>query len=207
MAPPRTPARVRVSNSNRVFDGYLKVDRYELSHELYCGDWSQTLVREVMDRGEVAAVLPFDPVCQEVVLIEQFRVGAWAASWQEPWLLECVAGVMHEGESAGEVAIREAHEETGCEVTDLELVYRYFPSSGACTELVDLFCGRVDASTVDGIHGLAAEGEDIYARAWPLADALALLDTGRICNSVTLIALQWLALNHQRLTSEWLRRS
>jgi ADP-ribose pyrophosphatase len=108
-----------VSNSNRVFDGYLKVDRYELSHELYCGDWSQTLVREVMDRGEVAAILPFDPIRQEVVLIEQFRVGAWAASWQEPWLLECVAGVMHEGESAGEVAIREAREETGCEVTDL----------------------------------------------------------------------------------------
>ena len=200
------PTRVRTDAKKLISQGYLKVLRYALRHEKYAGGWTDTLTREVMDRGGVAAVLPFDPVRQEVVLVEQFRVGAWASGWPTPWLLECVAGVIEDGESAGEMVRREALEEAGCEVVELELVARYFSSPGACSEMVDLFCGRVDSTALGGIHGLADEGEDILARVWPLTDALALLDTGQISNSMTLIALQWLTLNHQRVTDDWLRQ-
>ena len=153
--------------------------------------------------AEIAAVLPFDPVRQEVVLIEQYRIGAWAGDWPHPWLLECIAGVMEAGESAGEVALRESEEEANCRVLELELIARFFTTPGGSSELVNLFCGRVDATGVGGIHGLADEGENIKASVWPLSDALSLVEDGRICNSKTLIALQWLALNHPRLTSNW----
>ncbi len=207
MSQPQQPTRVRVDKKQQISSGYLKITRYQLRHEQYNGDWTGPLSREVMDRGEVGAVLPFDPVRQEVVLIEQFRVGAWAAQWPEPWLLECVAGIIEEGESAGDMVRREAREEAGCEISQLELVARYFSSPGACSEIVDLFCGRIDSTALGGIHGLADEGEDILAKVWPLADALALLDSGRICNSMTLIALQWLAANHNHLTHRWLTHS
>ena len=69
--------------------------------------------------------------------------------------------------------------------------------------MVNLCCGRVDSTGVGGSRGLADEGVNIKASVWPLSDALSLVEDGRICNSKTLIALQWLALNHPRLTSNW----
>ena len=199
------PYRVKVKNRERISDSYLKVTRYLLKHEQYDGGWTDTLSREVMERGEVAAVLPFDPVRNEVILIEQFRVGAWSAGWPESWLLECVAGIVEPGESPEEMVRREAREEAGCDITTLEPIARYFSTPGACSEKVDLFCGRVDASGLGGIHGLAEEGEDIRATVWTLTDALALLDNGKICNSMTLIAMQWLAHHHANLAEKWLQ--
>ncbi len=199
----RQPIGVRLHRRESLYSGFLDVDLYEVSHELYGGGWSNVLDREVMHRKEIAAVLPFDPVRQEVVLIEQFRVGAWAGNWPHPWLLECIAGVMEDGESAGEVALREAEEEANCRILELELIGRFFTTPGGSSELVNLFCGRVDAAGVGGIHGLADEGENIKASVWSLSDALSLVEDGQLCNAKTLVALQWLTLNHLRLTSNW----
>ncbi|SVD14359.1 uncharacterized protein METZ01_LOCUS367213 [marine metagenome] len=199
----RPPLGVQLHNRETLYSGFLEVDQYEVSHELFGGGWSEVLEREVMHRKEIAALLPFDPERQEVVLIEQFRVGAWAGDWPHPWLLECIAGVMEAGESAGEVAVREAEEEAGCQVLELELIGRFFTTPGGSSELVNLFCGRIDATGLGGIHGLADEGENIKASVWSLPDVLALVEDGRICNAKTLVALQWLALNHPRLTSNW----
>ena len=199
----RPPLGVRLHNRETLYSGFLEVDQYEVSHELFDGGWSKVLEREVMHRKEIAALLPFDPERQEVVLIEQFRVGAWAGDWPHPWLLECIAGVMEAGESAGEVAVREAEEEAGCQVLELELIGRFFTTPGGSSELVNLFCGRIDATGLGGIHGLADEGENIKASVWSLPDVLALIEDGRVCNAKTLVALQWLALNHPRLTSNW----
>ena len=199
----RQPIGVRLHRRESLYSGFLDVDLYEVSHELYGGGWSNVLDREVMHRKEIASVLPFDPVRQEVVLIEQFRVGAWAGNWPHPWLLECIAGVMEDGESAGEVALREAEEEASCRILELELIGRFFTTPGGSSELVNLFCGRVDAAGVGGIHGLADEGENIKASVWSLSDALSLVEDGQLCNAKTLVALQWLTLNHLRLTSNW----
>jgi ADP-ribose pyrophosphatase len=82
-------------------------------------------------------------------------------------------------------------------------VIRYLSSPGACTETVDLFCGRVDAGRAGGIHGLDEEGEDIRVVVYSLEAALALLEAGKIVNGKTIIALQWLALNYDRLKDRW----
>ncbi len=197
------PADVQLKGKISVFDGYVNVDRYQISHQLYDGGWSKTLEREVISRGAAVGVLLFDPTRQEVVLVEQFRIGAWATDWPDPWLLECVAGVVEPGERPAEVAVREAMEEAGCTITRLELITRYLANPGSSTEQVDLFCGRIDATGAGGHHGLAGEGEDIRASVWPLDEALALLDERRICNSMTLISLQWLSLHHANMTIEW----
>jgi ADP-ribose pyrophosphatase len=157
----------------------------------------------VFERGQVAAVLPLDPQRARVVLIEQFRAGAYARGWH-PWLLECVAGIIEQGESAEDVARRETQEEAGCRITELIPITAPFLSSpGACTETVSLFCGRVDAAAVGGIHGLVEEGEDIRVGSWTIDEALELLACGRIVNAKTIIALQWLALNRERVLRTW----
>jgi ADP-ribose pyrophosphatase len=197
------PREVEVMERTTVFQGYFRIDRYQLRHEQFAGGLGEPLIREVFERGQVAAVLPVDPANEQVVLIEQFRPGAYAAGF-EPWLLECVAGVIEPGESPPEVCIRETQEEAGCTITDLiPITAPFFSSPGACSETVSLFCGRVDTTQVGGIHGLADEGEDIRVACWSIDDALQLLANGRIVNAKTIIALQWLALNRDSLTREW----
>ena len=125
-----------------------------------------------------------------------------AAGW-EPWLLECVAGVLEPGETGAELARREAVEEANLHITALEPIARFLTSPGATSETVELFCGRTDAGAAGGVHGLEHEGEDIRVHSVPVADALALVAEGRIVNAKTIIALQWLALNYDALRARW----
>ena len=128
--------------------------------------------------------------------------GAWAAG-RDPWLLECVAGVIEPGETPEELARREALEEAGCVIADLLPIATFLTSPGATTETVRLFCGRIDSEGVGGLHGLAGEGEDIRATVMPVEDAVALLDRGRIVNAKTIIALQWIARHYDSLKARW----
>jgi len=197
------PRNVEVVSSETAFNGYFRIDRHRLRVEQHAGGMGPTMVREVFERGQVAAVLPVDPDLERVVLIEQFRPGAWARGWQ-PWLLECVAGIIEPGESATDVCRREATEEAGCRIGELlPIVAPFLSSPGACSESVSLFCGRVDASTAGGVHGLDDEHEDIRVHTFSVDEALSLLAEGRIVNAKTIIALQWLALNRDRLLARW----
>jgi ADP-ribose pyrophosphatase len=185
------------------FSGYFRIDRLRLRFPLYEGGMSREVEREVLERGQVAAVLLVDPDRDCVVLIEQFRPGPYAAG-EQPWLIEAVAGVIEGGESAGELARREAREEANCEITDLFPIMRFFTSPGASTESVALFCGRVDSSNAGGVHGLEEEGEDIRVLVVSVDEALSLLGEGRIVNAKTIIALQWLASNYDKIKKRWL---
>ena len=195
--------RVELIEKHTVFDGYFRIDRFRIRHSLHNGGMSPALDREVFERGRVAAVLPVDPARDELVLIEQFRIGPYAAGW-DPWLLEGVAGIIEAGETAEEVARRESAEEAGLEVTELVPMMRYLSSPGACTETVDLFCGRVSSAGAGGVHGLDEEGEDIRVVVHSVESALGLLDAGKIVNGKTIIALQWLALHYEALKARWL---
>ncbi len=194
--------KVTVDDRQRVYNGYFKVDRYQIRHSLHAGGMSPALDREVLERGQISAVLPVDPQRQQIVLIEQFRPGAYALGW-DPWLLECVAGIIETGEEAEEVSRREAVEEAGCTLTEMIPIYEYLSSPGACSEGVSLYCGRVDSEHVGGLHGLASEGEDIKVACYDYAEVRELLDEGRIVNAITIIALQWFFMNQQQVEQQW----
>ncbi len=194
--------RVRNVKRSTSFEGYFKVRQYTLEHRTHEGDWTPPIQREVFERGHVAIVLPYDPWQDTVVLVEQFRIGAYAAGL-EPWLTEPVAGTIEPGESAEEVAHREAMEEAGCTLTEMESIGTVLMSPGSCTETAAMFCARVDSRELGGIHGLAHEDEDIKARVVPVKEAFAQLESGHISNGYSVIPLQWLALNRARLRTIW----
>ena len=187
-----------------VFQGYFRVDRYRLRHRLHAGGWSQPMSREIFERGHAVCVLPYDPVRDAVVLIEQFRVGAYAAGFA-PWLIEIVAGIVDPGETAVDVAHREMREEAGLAIEALAPICRYLVSPGGTSESVTLFCGRVDAGTAGGIFGLDHEHEDIRVTRVPTDEALAWLHAGKIVNAAAIIALQWLALNREKILLKWVQ--
>lgn len=198
-----TNTDVEILEKTICFEGFFRLERYRLRHRLFNGDWSRPLVRELFERGHAAAILPYDPIRDEVILIEQFRVGALAAPGG-PWLLEIVAGVIEGNETAEEVVKRESMEEADCVITDLIPLYDFLVSPGGTTERVALFCGRVDAAHAGGIHGAADEGEDIKVHVVTLDAALALVKSGRINSASSIIALQWLALNRSHVQALWL---
>ena len=197
---------VELIEKQAAFSGYFRIDRFRLRFPLYEGGMSREVTREVLERGQVAAVLLVDPDRDAVVLIEQFRPGPYAAG-EQPWLIETVAGVIEDTEGAAEMATREAREEANCEITDMLPVMRFFTSPGASTESVTLFCGRVDSSNAGGVHGLEEEGEDIRVMVVSVDEALSLLTDGRIVNAKTIIALQWLASNYNDVKNRWLAAS
>lgn len=197
---PFDPQRdVEILARETVFQGYFRVDRYTLRHRLFRGGWSRPIQRVLFERGHAAAVLPYDPERDRVLLIEQFRIGPYAHGGA-PWQIEIVAGILHEGESPAELARREALEEAGCVLTsELLPVAAYYMSPGAVSEHMTLFCALTDLADAGGIHGLDHEGEDIRVHVPTFDEAMAWLAAGRIQNSPAIIALQWLALNRPRL--------
>jgi ADP-ribose pyrophosphatase len=193
---------VEVLETETVWKGFFRMDRLRLRHRLFAGSWGEPITREIFERGHAAALLPYDPVRDEVVLIEQFRAAAMTAG-ADPWLIEIVAGIIEDGETAEEVARRETMEEAGCEVTDIVPVMDVFTTPGGSSERIAIFLGRVDAQGVGGIHGLPGEGEDIRVFTESLDTALARLADGGIVNLIAIAALQWLALNREKLRLEW----
>lgn len=186
-----------------VWKGFFRIDRLRLRHRLFAGGWGQPITREVFERGHAAALLPYDPVRDEVVLIEQFRTGALAAG-AEPWLVEIVAGIIEKGETAEDVVRRETVEEAGCEVTEVVPIMDVFTTPGGSSERIAIFIGRVDAQGVGGVHGLTDEGEDIRVFTESLDAALERMASGGINNLIAVAALQWLALNREELRGNWL---
>ncbi|MCP5419615.1 MAG: NUDIX domain-containing protein [Gammaproteobacteria bacterium] len=192
----------KVLNRTVAYEGFFKLEVYQVQHELFAGGESPVVVRECLERGHAVAVLPYDPVRDQVVLIEQFRIGAMNSP-VGPWLLEIVAGMIKLGESPLQVAHREVVEEIGQAVQDVVPICQYLLSPGGASETITLFCGRVDASQISELHGLAEEHEDIRAHVMTRSAALELLHSGRIASATPIIALQWLELNHRKLMGLW----
>src|SRR3990167_9027115 len=184
-----------------LYKGIFCLARYHIRHRLFNDTWSSPYSREILERKSAAAVLPYDPVLDQVILIEQLRIGA-IANPQSPWLIEIVAGV-YDTEKVEDVAIREAEEEAGCKILDLYPICDYFVSPGGSNEFMNLFCGRIDASEAGGIHGLIEENEDIRAFALPVEEAFAMFQEGKIKTSPAIIALLWLQLNREWLKQLW----
>jgi ADP-ribose pyrophosphatase len=184
------------------FEGYFKVGHYFLRHTLHNGGMSGVISREVFERGKAGAVLLYDPERDEVVLIRQFRAGAYVAG-HHPWIWEIVAGIIEDKETAETMIRRESVEEAGLTVGELLPIQTVMLTPGACSEDCQIFLGRIDASKAGGVFGLADEHEDILAKVMSFADAYAMVERNEVDNAVGVIALQWLALHRDEVRKRW----
>jgi ADP-ribose pyrophosphatase len=196
------PSGVEIVTKRTVFRGYFRIDEYVMRHGRFDGGMTGPMKREVFERGHAAALLPYDPERDSFVLCQQFRIGAYAAG-VDPWQIECAAGIIEDGETPEDVARRETEEECGVVARDIIPMQRYLVSPGGATETAMLYLGRVDARNAGGIYGLASEGEHIRVFTAHADELRALLDAGKLCNAVTLIAAQWFFLNRDRARAAW----
>jgi len=188
----------KIIKKTQQHSGFFHLNEYQVQHTLFAGGWSAILTRELFERGKCVAVLLYDPDLDKVVIIEQFRLGAIDEP-ESAWMLEIVAGIIDKGETAEQVAYREAQEEAGCVVKEMHFINEFYTSPGGASEKISLFYGRVDASDIGGLHGLVDEHEDILVKTMSFDEAYQLLLDGRVESAIPIIALQWLALNKHQL--------
>ena len=209
MAKPPAPARETPAHETAelvrhevAFQGYFRIGRYYFRHSLHKGGTSNLIRREVFERGQAAGVLPYDPVRDELIMIRQFRAGTFVAG-RHPWTWEVVAGIIEENESPEDLVRREAVEEAGLQIGDIIPMHSFMLTPGACSESCSLFLGRVDSTNAGGVFGLASEDEDILVKVLPFAEAYAMLERGEMDNSISLVAVQWLALHRDEVRKRW----
>lgn len=189
-----------IDQQESLYEGFYRMNQLTIRHQRFNGE-TMAIKRELMDRPDAVVIMLIDFKLNEMVFIEQFRVGAMRED--NPWLVEMVAGLIDKDESPEEVARREAEEEAGVTVGRTQFICRYLPSPGGSNERVFLYVGEVDAATAHGIHGLEDEGEDIQVVRIPLQQAFDGVNNGLINNAASIIGLQWLQLHESRLRTEW----
>ncbi len=200
------PSKTRIISRKIEFEGWHKLETVVVQTDSLRHDGpAQPMSREIYHCKPVVAALLYLPETDQILFNEQFRVGAFMAGDANPWLYECCAGLIDDGEDPEAAVHREAMEETGCKVLDLEFIGKVYPSPGGSDEVFLLYCGRISAAEA-GHYGLAEESEEIKTHLVSAAEALRLLDEGRITNAATVICLHWFARNHQQLRNKWSRK-
>ncbi|MDX8409204.1 MAG: NUDIX domain-containing protein [Mariprofundales bacterium] len=181
--------KVTLHHQSTLYQGRFTLQELELSHDRFDGG-KLRVKRELFERGDAVGVLLYDPAADTVLLLEQFRVGPIPRG-DQPWLVEIVAGIIDDGESAEEAARREAVEEAGYLPTRLQpLAARWYPSPGACSERITLFAAAVDSSHPQGDGGgVVMESEDIRHRWVSRQEALAMVSDGHINSALPILAL------------------
>ncbi|MEP6064520.1 MAG: NUDIX domain-containing protein [Paracoccaceae bacterium] len=194
--------RIDIEFRRRAYSGFYALDEVRLSHETFNGKMSAPIDRAVFITTDAALVLPYDPIRDRVLLVEQIRMGPLARGDSVLWHLEPVAGLIDPGEKPHETAIREAKEEAGLELSQLEPVSEGYLSPGGSTDYQYLYVGVCDLpGEAARLGGLEAEGEDIRAHLMPFDDLLARADACKITNAPLTLITHWLARHRDRLRS------
>ncbi len=184
--------RIRIKSVEILSDDWARLTKTTFDYRRNDGSW-ETQIRQTYDRGNGAAILPFDRERSTVLLVRQFRYPAFVTGHPEP-LIEACAGLLDDHDP--ETAIRkEAEEELGYHLRDVRRLYTPYMSPGSVTERLTFF--TADYTPADRISdggGAADEGEDIEVLEITLDEALAQVRDGRIIDAKTIMLIQHLKL-------------
>lgn len=195
--------KVVIEDRNRVYSKFYALDEMLLRFERFDGTMSETVDRAVFIGTDAAIVLPYDPVRDRVLLIEQIRLGPLARGDRAVWQLEPIAGAVDPGETPEDAARREALEEAGLTLGRLEEIAEVYASPGNATEFFYIYLGFADLpDDITGDGGLETEHEDIRSHLYSFADLIGILDQHGFANAPLVLAVNWLARHRDRLRSE-----
>ena len=187
-----------------VYKGFFSVEEHDLTYQKFNNEQSNVVTRSTLVSSDAVIVLPYDPVNDRILLIEQFRAGPYVKGDENPWVLEPIAGLIDEGETPESAGIREAQEEAHLEIKRLELVARSYPSPGISTEFFHQYIGIVellDSSNL--IAGLSSENEDIRSHIFEYEQFFEMIESGKVKVGPLILLGLWLSKNRTRLRKKY----
>jgi len=180
--------KYKFTQQRPLYRGFFHLDAYSIEHERFDGQ-SMQVEREHLERGNAVAILLYDPQCDEVLLIEQFRIGP-AVRGDEAWLIEVVAGMIDAGEDGETAARRESIEEAGYAPESITLLGQYYSTPGGSSEHITLYLGIIDKdSAIATGGGVADECEDIRPFWLARKEAMQWVANGKINSGGPMLAL------------------
>ncbi|MCV2872862.1 NUDIX domain-containing protein [Defluviimonas sp. WL0050] len=193
---------VAVARKRQVYANYFAVEESDLRFRRFDGSMSPEVNRAVFISGDATVVLPYDPVRDRVLLVEQFRMGPHGRGDPQSWLIETVAGRIDGGESPEEAALREAREEAGLAIRELIPALNCYPSPAAMAEYLYTYIGIADLpDDAAGIGGVEGEAEDIRAHIVPFSTLMELVESGEANTAPLALLAYWLDRNRARIRS------
>ena len=187
-----------------VYKGFFSVEEHDLTYQKFNNDRSDIVTRSTLVSSDAVIVLPYDPVNDRILLIEQFRSGPYVKGDKNPWVLEPIAGLIDEGETPESAGIREAQEEAHLEIKRLELVARSYPSPGISTEFFHQYIGIVELlDKSDLIAGLSSENEDIRSHIFEYEQFFEMIESGKVKVGPLILLGLWLSKNRNRLRKKY----
>lgn len=205
-SPPRhlaSAADVTVQKRHQPYADFFAVEEYHLSFRRFDGSQSPIVKRAAFVSADAVTVLPYDPVRDRVLLVEQFRVAPYVRGDSQPWQLEPIAGRIDPFETPEATARRESVEEAGLTLGALFPLGSYYPSPGAKTEYIYSYIALADLPDSAAIvAGEPSEAEDIKGHILDFADFAALVANGTIATAPLLISFYWLERERARIRAE-----
>ena len=181
---------VRILKQHLLSDNWYVLKKIDFELQRRDGSW-QPQTREVYDRGNGATIGLYNRARRTVILTRQFRIPAFVNE-HHGYLIEAAAGLLDNASPEERIRL-EAEEETGYRVGSVRKIFEAFMSPGSVTERVHFFVGEYQPEDrINDGGGLAEEGEDIEVLELLFAEALAMVDDGRIMDGKTIILLQYL---------------
>ena len=193
---------IEIVNTKVVYDGFHRYEVLDLRFKLFNGNWSDIITREVFKKRRAVGVLLFDPIQDDIILAQQFRVGTIEEE-DSLWQTEVIAGLIDAGFTPEETAYKESHEESELQVLQLEPISKYWLSPGSSNEFFYLYCGCVDSTNMPSFTGLKQENEDIHLVRLKASEAIEKMIAGDMDNAATIISLQWMQSNYHRISTKW----
>ncbi|WP_068296934.1 NUDIX domain-containing protein [Pararhodobacter sp. CCB-MM2] len=197
------PSDVSVEARRHPYHWFFGVEETDLRFRRFSGGMSGAVNRAAFVMADAVTVLPYDPVRDLVLLVEQFRTGPYLRADRNPWTLECIAGRVDPTETPEQAARREALEEAGLDLKALLKIANYYPSPGAVTEYLYTYLAVTDLPDgTEGVHGLESEAEDIRTHCLPFDELMALIESGEVANGPLITSAYWLAGQRERLRAQ-----
>lgn len=194
------PGDIEVAARRQPYASFFAVEEYDVAWRRFDSAMSATVTRAVFVSGDAVTVLPYDPVRDRVLVVEQFRAGPLARGDAQPWQIEGVAGRIDPGETPEEAARRESVEEAGLQIGALLPVASYYPSPGGLSEYIYSYVALTDLPDgAAGVFGVEAEAEDIRGHLMGFDALMALVNSGEIDNAPLILTALWLQRERGRL--------
>ena len=183
-----------------IYKGFFSVKEHDLTYRKFNNEQSEIVSRSALISSDAVIILPYDPINDRVLLIQQFRIGPYVKGDEWPWVLEPIAGIIDKEETPEQAGLREAREEAHLEIKTLLLVARSYPSPGISTEFFHQYIGIVellDSSNL--IAGLQSENEDIRSHIFKYEQFFEMIESGMVKVGPLILLGLWLSKNRNRL--------